>query len=56
MAIAISAIVAAGLRWLSGMPLWICWLIVIGAISVNGLLATWEDKRPRGFDEPGTSH
>ena len=49
---ALVALLAFGLRALSGMPFWGCFLIALLAILVNGWIATWEDERPGGFNDP----
>jgi hypothetical protein len=50
------ALLAAGLAAISGMPYWWAFLIVAGAILINGWIATLEDDLPGGFNNPrGTS-
>ncbi len=50
------ALLAAGLSSISGLKFWWAFLIVAGAILVNGWVATLEDDLPRGFNNPdGTS-
>jgi hypothetical protein len=39
------------LSWLSGMPLWLGILIIVGALLVNGLVAEVEDRAPGGFHD-----
>lgn len=43
---------AAGLSAISHMELWWSFLIVAGAILVNGWVATLEDDLPGGFNNP----
>jgi hypothetical protein len=50
------ALVAAGLSALSGLPYWWSFLIVAGAILVNGFVATLEDDLPGGFNNPSGTH
>jgi len=40
------------LHYFSGMPLWGAAIIVAIALVGNGMLAEWEDSRPRGFNNP----
>jgi hypothetical protein len=37
---------------LSGLRFWVCFLIALFAVLVNGWLATWEDEQPGGFNNP----
>jgi hypothetical protein len=46
---------ALGLRQVSGLPLWVSFLIAAGALAVNGLLAGVEDDLPGGFSNPDGS-
>ena len=46
----IVAIVALGVRVISGLPLWACFLMSVVAVLVNGLVIAWEDGRPGGFN------
>jgi fatty acid desaturase len=46
----------AGLgAWLTGLNFWILMAILVGAVLVNGLIATWEDKpsKQHEVDKPG---
>ena len=50
------ALLAAGLASISKMGFWWSFLIVAGAILINGWIATFEDDLPGGFNNPdGTS-
>jgi hypothetical protein len=50
------ALIAAGFSALSRLPFWWAFLIVAGAILVNGWVATLEDDLPGGFDNPDGTH
>ncbi len=51
-----AALLAAGLASISKMGFWWSFLIVAGAILINGWVATFEDDLPGGFNNPdGTS-
>jgi phosphatidylglycerophosphate synthase len=50
------ALIAAAFSALSGLPYWWAFLILAGAILVNGLVATLEDDLPGGFNNPGGTH
>lgn len=52
MGMMIVSVFTLGLRWVSGMPLWACFVVSLFAILINGWLATWEDDRPGGFNNP----
>jgi hypothetical protein len=43
------------LRQVSGLPILVSFLIVVGAVFANGLLATVEDDLPGGFNNPDGS-
>ena len=47
----IAALLAALLWWLSHLPFWVCLLLALGAMLVNGFIAGWED----GDFEPSSS-
>lgn len=50
------AVLAAGISAVSRLEFWWAFLIVAGAILVNGWVATLEDDLPGGFNNPdGTS-
>jgi len=51
--LAIAAVLAAGLSWLSRLPFWAALAIVVVAMVVNSLLLRWEDNQPGGFNRPG---
>lgn len=42
--LAICAALAGLGAWLTGLNFWILAAILVGAVLVNGLIATWEDK------------
>jgi len=46
------ALLAAGLSALSHLSYWWAFLIVAGAILINGWVATLEDDLPGGFNNP----
>ena len=48
----VATIAALALSYLSGLPFWGGFAIVIVALLVNGWLATWEDDQPGGFSNP----
>jgi hypothetical protein len=50
------AVVAGGLSAASGMAFWWAFLLVAGAILVNGWVATLEDDLPGGFNNPDGTH
>ena len=50
--IATVAILAAGFSLLSKMPYLVAFAIVVGAILINGWVATLEDDLPGGFNNP----
>jgi hypothetical protein len=50
------AMLAAGLTSISGMKFWWAFLIVAGAILINGWVATLEDDLPGGFNNPDGTH
>ncbi len=45
------AVLAAGLSAISKLPLWWAFLIVAGAILINGWVATLEDDLPGGLND-----
>jgi hypothetical protein len=49
---ALATLGGLGIRALSGLPFWGCFLIALFGILVNGWLATWEDEQPGGFNNP----
>jgi uncharacterized membrane protein len=52
MSLTASAVVAWAIGWFSPLPFWANWLLVIGAMVVNSVIAEWEDNRPGGFNNP----
>jgi hypothetical protein len=50
------ALLAAGLSAASGLAFWWAFLIVAGAILINGWVATLEDDLPGGFNNPDGTH
>ena len=50
------ALLAAGLSAISKLPFWWAFLIVAGAILINGWVATLEDDLPGGFNNPDGTH
>ena len=46
----IATVAALGLRAVSGLPLWGCLAIALGAMLINGWVAEWEDNQPGGFN------
>ncbi len=42
----VCAAIALLLTWMIGVGFWILFVILVGAVLVNGLIATAEDKRP----------
>src|SRR5580700_8402050 len=46
------AVIAAGISVWQHLPLWPTLLIAVGAIVVNGWVATLEDDLPGGFNNP----
>ncbi len=49
----VACALALGLHALSGLNFWICLLMVLGGILLNGYIATVEDDWPGGFNNPG---
>ena len=47
--IAISLLLAVVMAWITGLSFWVCWLMSIVSVKVNGMIAAWEDDRPGGF-------
>ncbi len=52
----IVSILAFGLHALSGLNIGISFVMVIGAMLVNGYIATVEDDWPGGFNNPNPGH
>jgi hypothetical protein len=52
----IVAMIAAGFSAISGLEFWWAFLIVAGAILINGWVATLEDDLPGGFNNPDGTH
>jgi hypothetical protein len=50
------ALLAAGLSAISKLAFWWAFLIVVGAILVNGWVATLEDDLPGGFNNSDGTH
>jgi hypothetical protein len=50
--VSVCAIIAALVSYFSQLSFWILFPIVIVAVLINGLIATWEDQRPGGFENP----
>ena len=48
----VSVGIAGLIAWFTKWPFWGCWLLVAGAMVVNGVVADWEDTRPGGFNNP----
>lgn len=42
--LAVCSIIAGIVAWLTGLSFWILVTILIVAVLVNGLIATWEDE------------
>jgi hypothetical protein len=53
--IAISLLLAVVMAWITGLSFWVCWLMSIVSVKVNGMIAAWEDDRPGGFTGPPDS-
>ena len=49
------ALLAAAISAASGLKFWWAFLIVAGAVLINGLVATLEDDLPGGFNNPDGS-
>ncbi len=45
-------IVVAGISYFFGVGYWIAFAMVVGAIMINGVIATIEDDLPGGFNNP----
>ena len=43
---------ALAAHWIFGVSAWLALPIIVFAVVVNGALATWEDNRPGGFNNP----
>lgn len=50
--VAVCLALFGALAWLSGLPFWVAFLIVAGALVVNGVVAEIEDRAPGGFLNP----
>ena len=50
--IGVAALIALGIRAMSDLPFWACFLIAVFSVLINGWIATWEDEQPRGFNDP----
>lgn len=50
--VAICLTLSSILAWLSGLPFWVAFLIVAGALVINGVVAEIEDRAPGGFLNP----
>lgn len=50
--VAICVAFSSLLAWLSGLPFWGAFLIVAGALVVNGVVAEIEDQTPGGVLNP----
>ena len=50
--IAICVAFSSLLAWLSGLPFWGAFLIVVGSLVVNGVVAEIDDRVPGGFLNP----
>jgi hypothetical protein len=50
--LAIAATIGALVSWLSSLPFWASFTIVIIAMILNGILAEYEDNLPGGFNNP----
>ena len=48
----IAAIIGALITWLSKLPFWASFMIVVVAMVLNGILAEYEDNLPGGFNNP----
>ena len=55
LAVILVGALALAVRQVSGLPLWLSFLIAAGALLANGLLATVEDDLPSGFSNPDGS-
>ena len=49
-------IVAAGISYFFGFSYWIAFAMAVGAIMINGVIATIEDDLPGGFNNPDGMH
>jgi len=50
--ISICAVISAGVGYFFHLSFWITFPVTVGAVFINGLIATWEDRRPGGFENP----
>lgn len=49
----VAGLLAVIVHWLTpAVPFWGAFVIAYGAMLVNGLVATWEDNKPGGFNHP----
>jgi hypothetical protein len=51
-ALSFAAAVGGAVRWVTGLSFWAAFGLVIIGMIVNGFIATWEDHRPGGFNNP----
>jgi hypothetical protein len=49
---AVAALVAFGLHTWFHLNFWLCFVLVVVAIKINGMIATIEDEKPGGFLNP----
>lgn len=54
--VATAAVVAYALAAFSDLPFWVCFVLALVGMLVNGWFATWEDQQPEGFNDRNDRH
>lgn len=44
----VCSVIAGVSSWVTGLSFWVLWAILVGAVLINGLIATIEDKNSSG--------
>jgi hypothetical protein len=48
----VASLIALAINHWSSFPFWIVFLIVVGGMFINGIVAQFEDDAPGGFNDP----
>lgn len=46
--------IAFGVSYFASINFWVSFVIVVMAVFLTGLIATWEDEQPGGFNDPSS--
>ena len=46
------ALIAGGISWWAKLNFWLIFLMMLGSVWINGIIATLEDDMPGGFNNP----